>query len=72
MTNTNAMEVKANIHNKQSYLSYTQKKWLDNVCVHIEQNDFDTCRNSYDDRQYDTLNKYRQAYNTYLWEFENC
>lgn len=49
-----------------------QQEWLDQVCVHIKQNNFDTCRNSYDDGQYDNRNGYNQVYNTYLWEFENC
>lgn len=54
-----------------SIMSY-RDRWLDKVCPVIKQNDFDTCRNSYDDGQYDTLNGYRQAYNTYLDQFENC
>ena len=47
-------------------------QWLDNVCPVIRQNNFDTCRNDYNDGGYDNCNGYRQAYNTYLDQFENC
>ena len=69
MTNTNT--VKVNVNSGKPTLSPIDK-WLNQVCPVIKQNDFDTCRNSYDDGQYDTLNGYRQAYNTYLDQFENC
>lgn len=46
--------------------------WLDAECPVISQNNFDTCGGSYSDGQYDIRNGYNQAYNTYLWEFENC
>ena len=47
-------------------------EWLNKESSIISQNDFDTCRSSYDDGNYDTCNGYRQAYNTYLDQFENC
>ena len=74
---TNIIDTKVNTNNFNTYnnqhiLSPIQQEWLNKVCVYISQNDFDTCRNSYDDGQYDICNGYRQEYNTYLWEFENC
>ena len=47
-------------------------RWLDMICPVIKQNDFDTCKGNYRDGRYDTCNGYRQAYNTYLYDFENC
>lgn len=55
----------------KSILSH-RDQWLDNVCPVIRQNDFDTCGGSYNDGDYDTHNGYRQAYNIYLDQFENC
>jgi len=48
------------------------QKWLDSECISIKQNDFDTCRNTYNDGHYDICNGYNKAYNTYLYQFENC
>jgi len=56
----------------KSILSPIQNKWLNKVCSVIKQNDFDTCRSSYSDGNYDIRNGYRQSYNTYLDQFENC
>lgn len=53
-------------------LSSAQRQWLNQVCLHISQKDFDTCRDDYNDYTYDVRNGYNQQYNKYLWEFENC
>jgi len=47
-------------------------EWLNKESFIISQNDFNTCGNDYSDKNYDTCNGYRQTYNTYLDQFENC
>lgn len=41
--------------------------WLENTSVIINENDFDTCKDNLSNQ-----NNYWEAYNTYVYEFENC
>jgi len=71
-TNVITAETKVKTYGQSPLSPIQLNSWLDKECLVIKQNDFDTCRKDYNDKQYDTRKGYNQAYNTYLWEFENC
>ena len=66
MANTGA------VHNQPSS-TLSHKEWLKNVCVIINQSDFDTCGNSYSDGDYQVrhLSGYDKEFRTYMNQFEN-
>jgi hypothetical protein len=55
------------VNNKSEVMNWLElQNWLDKVCVpYTESNTY----RKHNERMYQ---EYRDAYNTYLWEFENC